>query len=92
MSINRTNKLENLPDVQANDYKNISINVIPKELPKLDVAIAMAMASALRDAEKCFVREEKIEEICEIWNARHPNKEFHPHNPIPQGFSAEMKD
>ena len=144
MSINRTNKLENLPDVQANDYKNISINVIPKELPKLDgfrgfieamvediileeknfdsykeelkkhceeegvnynyleyvlddflfdldmgikspdcLAIAMAMASALRDAEKCFVREEKIEEICEIWNARHPNKEFHPHNPIP---------
>ncbi len=47
------------------------------------LAIAMAMAFVLEDAEKCFVREEKIEEICEIWNARHPNKEFHPHNPIP---------
>ena len=47
------------------------------------LAIAMAMAFALEDAAKCYVREEKIDEICEIWNARHPNKEFHPHNPIP---------
>ena len=44
------------------------------------LAIAMAMAFALEDAEKCHVREEKIEEIVEIWNKRHPNKEFHPHN------------
>ena len=47
------------------------------------LAIAMAMAFALEDAEKCYVREEKIEEICKIWNERHPNQEFHPHNPIP---------
>lgn len=47
------------------------------------LAIGMAMAFVLEDAAKCYVREEKIEEICEIWNARHPNKEFHPHNPIP---------
>jgi len=46
------------------------------------LAIGMAMAFVLEDAAKCYVREEKIEEICEIWNARHPNKEFHPHNPI----------
>lgn len=46
------------------------------------LAIAMAMASALREAEKCYVREEKIEEIIEMWNARHPNCEFHPHHPI----------
>ena len=47
------------------------------------LAIGMAMAFVFEDAAKCYVREEKIEEICEIWNARHPNHEFHPHNPIP---------
>ena len=47
------------------------------------LAIAMAMAFALEDAARCYVREEKIEEITGIWNARHPNQEFHPHNPIP---------
>lgn len=47
------------------------------------LAIGMAMAFVFEDAAKCYVREEKIEEICKIWNARHPNKEFHPHNPIP---------
>lgn len=47
------------------------------------LAIAMAMAFAFEDAKKCYVREEKIDEICEIWNARHPSQEYHPHNPIP---------
>lgn len=44
------------------------------------LAIAMAMANALKDAEKCYVREEKIEEITNFWNERHPYHEFHPHN------------
>ena len=30
------------------------------------LAIGMAMAFVLEDAAKCYVREEKIEEICEI--------------------------
>jgi hypothetical protein len=47
------------------------------------LAIAMAMAFALEDAKKCYVREEKIEEIVGIWNKRYPNQEYHPHNPIP---------
>ena len=47
------------------------------------LAIGMAMVFVFEDAAKCYVREEKVEEICEIWNARHPNHEFHPHNPIP---------
>ena len=46
------------------------------------LAVAMAMGFALEDAEKCYVSEEKIEEIAAIWNERHPNKEFHPHNPL----------
>ena len=47
------------------------------------LAIGMAMAFVFEDAAKCYVREEKIEEIGEVWLARHPDKEFHPHNPIP---------
>lgn len=47
------------------------------------LAIGMAMAFVFEDSAKCYVREEKIEEICEIWNARHPNQEYHSHNPIP---------
>lgn len=47
------------------------------------LAIGMAMAFVFEDAAKCYVREEKIEEIGEVWFARHPDKEFHPHNPIP---------
>ena len=50
------------------------------------LAIAMAMANAFEDAEKCYVREEKIEEITNTWIARHPNREFHPHNPMPDGI------
>ena len=46
------------------------------------LAVAMAMAYAMEDAGKCFVSQEKIEQIVEIWNERHPNKEFYPHNPI----------
>ncbi len=47
------------------------------------LAIGMAMAFVFEDAAKCYVREEKIDEIVEIWNARHLNQEYHPHNPIP---------
>ncbi len=47
------------------------------------LAIGIAMAFVFEDAAKCYVREEKIDEIVEIWNTRHPNQGFHPHNPIP---------
>jgi len=47
------------------------------------LAIGMAMAFAMEDAGKCFVSQEKLEQIVETWNERHPNKEYHPHNPIP---------
>ena len=38
------------------------------------------MAFAMEDAGKCFVSQEKIEQIADMWNKRHPNKEIHPHN------------
>ena len=46
------------------------------------LAIGMAMAFAMEDAGTCFVSQEKVDQIVEMWNERHPNKEFHPHNPI----------
>ena len=46
------------------------------------LAIGMAMAFAMEDAGKCFVSQEKLEQIVEMWNERHPNKEFHPHNSV----------
>ena len=46
------------------------------------LAIGMAMAFALEDAGTCFVCQEKIEQIADMWNKRHPNKEYHPHNPV----------
>ena len=72
---------------QGVDYHSLEYN-LEDFLENLDMgikspdglAIAMAMAHALEDAEKCYVREEKIDEITNIWNACHPNKEFHPHN------------
>jgi hypothetical protein len=72
------------------DYSDLECD-LEDLLEKLDMgikspdclAIGMAMAFVFEDAAKCYVREEKIEEICETWNARHPNHEFHPHNPIP---------
>ena len=45
------------------------------------LAVAMGIGFALMDAEKYYIRREKIEEICDIWEQRHPNKEYHPHNP-----------
>ena len=45
------------------------------------LAIGMAMAFAMEDAGKCFVSQEKIDQIVEMWNKRHPNKEFHSHHP-----------
>ena len=44
------------------------------------LAIGMAMALAMEDAGTCFVSQEKIEQIVDMWNKRHPNKEFHSHN------------
>lgn len=35
------------------------------------LAVAMGMGFAFRDAEKCYVRNEKIEEIAYTWNLRH---------------------
>ena len=46
------------------------------------LAIGMAMAFAMEDAGTYFVSQEKIEQIVEMWNERHPNKEYHPHNPV----------
>ena len=47
------------------------------------LAVAVAMAYAMEDAGTCFVSQEKIEQITDMWNERHPNQEFHPHNPTP---------
>ena len=46
------------------------------------LAIGIAMAFVLEDAAKCYISQEKIEQICEKWNVLHPNREFHPHHPI----------
>lgn len=47
------------------------------------LAIGMAMAFAMEDAGTCFVSQEKIDQIVEMWNKHHSNKGFHPHNPTP---------
>ena len=44
------------------------------------LAIGMAMAFAMEDAGTCFVSQEKLEQIVEMWNERHSNQVFHPHN------------
>lgn len=48
------------------------------------LAIGMAMAFAMEDAGKCFVSQEKLEQIVEMWDERHPHKEYHPHNCPPK--------
>ena len=45
------------------------------------LAIVLGFAYAMEDAGKCFVSQEKLEQIVEKWNERHPNKEFHAYNP-----------
>ena len=55
---------------------NLKEEVLKEEIGQ---TIPVAMAFALEDAKKCYVREEKVEEITDIWNKRHPNQEFHPH-------------
>lgn len=51
------------------------------------LAVAMAMAYAMEDAGKCFVSQEKLEQIVEMWNKRHPNKGFHLHHQINSGIT-----
>ena len=46
------------------------------------LAVAMGIGFAMMDAEKYYIRREKIEEICNLWEQRHPNRMIHPHNPI----------
>ena len=46
------------------------------------LAVGMGMAFAMEDAGACFVSQEKLDQIVEMWNERHPNQEFHPHNPV----------
>ena len=46
------------------------------------LAIGMAMAFAMEDAGKCFVSQEKLDQIVETWNERHSNQVFHPHNSV----------
>lgn len=36
------------------------------------LAVAMGIGFALMDAEKYYVRREKKEEICDLWEQRHP--------------------
>lgn len=36
------------------------------------LAVAMGIGFAMMDAEKYYVRREKIEEICDSWEQRHP--------------------
>lgn len=75
------------------DYDNLEVD-LEDFLELLDsgikspdgLAVAMGMGLALMDAEKNYVRPEKIEEISRVWIERHPKHEFHPHNPI-NGFS-----
>ena len=45
------------------------------------LAVAMGIGFAMMDAEKYYIRREKIEEICDIWDQRHPNRMIHPHTP-----------
>ena len=71
------------------DYNNLECN-LEDFIENLNIgikspdglAIAMAMAYAMEDAGACYVSQEKIEQITAMWNEHHPNKEFHPHNPV----------
>ena len=67
---------DNLEDVLENFLENLDTGIKSSD----GLAIGMGMWFAYMDAKECYVREEKIDEIAEIWNARHPNKEYHPHN------------
>lgn len=49
------------------------------------LAVAMGIGFAMMDAEKYYIRREKIEEICNLWEQRHPNRMIHPHNAIDLG-------
>ena len=49
------------------------------------LAVAMSIGFAMMDAEKYYIRREKIEEICNLWEQRHPNRMIHPHNAIDLG-------
>ncbi len=41
-----------------------------------DLAIAMGIGFALKNSKSCFVREEKILELMEMWNEHNHNREF----------------
>ena len=40
------------------------------------LAMAMGIGFAMMDAEKYYIRREKVDEICDIWAQRHPNQDF----------------
>lgn len=74
------------------DYVNLEVD-LEVFLENLEIgikspdglAVAMAMAFALRDAEKCFVSEARIDEITSLWNERHPRANHVVyHNPLPK--------
>ncbi len=67
---------DNLEDVLENFLENLDTGIKSSDC----LAIGMGRWLAYMDAEECYVRKEKIDEIAEIWCARHPNKEYHPHN------------
>ena len=80
-------ELEKRCENEGVDYRNLE-NDLEDFLENLNIgikssdclAMAMAMAFVQRDAEKCYVRDEKIDEIITIWNKRNPNQKYYPHN------------
>ena len=78
--------------VEGVDYENLVYD-IEDFIEELSIglgsgdglAVAMGIGFAMMDAEKYYIRREKIEEICDIWEQRHPNRVLHPHNPIELG-------
>ena len=42
------------------------------------LAVAMGIGFAIMDAEKYYIQREKIEEICNLWEQRHPNRDDTP--------------
>lgn len=81
-------ELKNQCKVEDVDYDNLVYD-LEDFIEELSVglgsgdglAVAMGIGFALMDAEKYYVRREKVEEICDIWELRHHNQEFHSHNP-----------
>lgn len=72
-------ELKNQCKMEGVDYDNLVYN-LEDFIEELSIglgsgdglAVAMGIGFAMMDAEKCYIRREKIEEICDIWEQRHP--------------------